>query len=145
MDLNDDAFEPLRKVYHEYLNERFQNDPAEKRHRIARFEGGQPDLEDEAKIKAGQDAYLQSVRAGSSEETATNEASTALFKKHYGERFMETQVDQKLYKDNPNYSERKDKEMDETVQKKLEERQDQAANPSNTNQNDQQNTNPRKR
>lgn len=145
MDLNDDAFEPLRKVYHEYLNERFQNDPAEKRHRIERFESGNPNPKDEAKIKAGQDAYLQSVRDGSSEETATNEASKALFKQDYRERFMETQVDPKLYKDNRNYSERKDKEMDETVRQKLEERHERSVTLSNTNENEDQNFNSRKR
>lgn len=145
MDLNDDAFEPLRKVYHEYLNERFQNDPAEKRHRIERFERGNPDQRDEAKVKAGQDAYLLSIRDGSSEVNATNEARRALFEKHDREQFMGKEVDQKLYMTNPNYSERKDKEMDERVQKKFEERQEQSANPSNTNQNEHHNFNSRKR
>jgi hypothetical protein len=142
MDLNDDAFGPVRQVYLEYLDERLKNDPSEKRHRIEQFDNGYPVPKDEAKIKAGQEAYLGAMRDGNTELNATNEARKALFKKDYREQYHEREVDPKLYRDNSNYAGRKDHEIEEKVQKKWEEREH--SNP-NTNQQELQNTNTRKR
>ena len=124
MDLDPDAYEPVQQVYLEYLDERFHNEPIERRSRSAQFELGHPVPNDEAKIKAAQDAYLQSARDGSTELNATNEARQALFGQHYREQIKGREVEPTLYASDPDYRARADGEIERKVARKLHERQE---------------------
>jgi hypothetical protein len=125
MDLDPDAYEPVHQAYLEYLDERFDNAPTEKRSRRAQFELGSPVPTDEAKIKAAEDKYLQSVRGGNTELNATNEARQALFGQHYREQIKEKEVDPTLYASNPDFRARANVEIEEKVAQKWQERQEQ--------------------
>jgi hypothetical protein len=123
VDLQHEAFDAVRQAYLEYLDERYSKDPKDRQHREARFDNGDPYSDDQAKIKAAQDAYLEAIHENSGEVNATNEARDALFAQYYREEIKKRTVDPKLYAHNERYRDVADRDVEKLVAERLEQRQ----------------------
>jgi hypothetical protein len=122
-----DADQAVRKVYNEYLQERYKDDPKQPpRQRLRDFDNGQVVSTDHRNaIKAAREAYIREIGAGATELKATDAARDALYGEFDRQHIMQTEVDPKRYRENPEYRIRQDDKIADQIKENRQRREQQ--------------------
>src|SRR5579883_583058 len=94
-----DPDEVKRKVYFEYLADRYGDNPGERRHRENRFENDDAHDQDREAIKQAGQAYAEKFGSGE----ALNAARDAFYVEKFRHEFIRTNADPNRYSKNAEY------------------------------------------